>query len=88
MDQCASFALRVEEYSGYKADEHPLAFWLGGRRIQVREVLDRWCGEDHAYFKLTGEDGILYILRHDGRSDTWDVTLMEAPSPPLEEGRH
>ncbi len=49
----------------------------GDRRITVREILDRWHGEDHAYFKLTGEDGALYILRQDRERDTWELILME-----------
>jgi hypothetical protein len=71
----------VEAYSGYKADERPIAFRLGERRITVREVLDRWHGEDHAYFKLTGEDGTVYILRQDRSSDTWELIPAEGGDP-------
>ena len=76
----------VETYSGYKADERPVAFRLGGRRIGVREVLDRWRGEGHAYFKLVGEDGTLYIIRQDRLSDTWELILMEVSTPPRTQG--
>jgi hypothetical protein len=48
----------------------------------VREIVDRWYGEDHAYFKLTGEDGARYIIRQDRQQDTWELILMEAPTPP------
>ncbi len=78
--------LRVEGYSGYRADERPVAFHLGERRILVRQLVDRWFGEDHNYFKLVGDDGILYILRHDGRTDTWELSLMEVPTPPRTAG--
>jgi hypothetical protein len=72
--------VRVESYAGYRADERPEAFWIRDRRIAVREILDRWLGQDHAYFKVTGEDGIRYILRHDERQDDWELVLMEAPA--------
>lgn len=76
----ARIPLSVEAYSGYKADERPVAFRLGGRRIAVREILDRWYGEDHAYFKLTGEDGTVYIIRQDRSSDTWELILERVPT--------
>jgi hypothetical protein len=88
-DQVAGSAripLTVEAYSGYKADERPVAFCLGGRRVAVREILDRWYGEDHAYFKLTGEDGTVYIIRQDRSSDTWELILMEVPTAPRPHG--
>jgi hypothetical protein len=79
----ARIPIRVETYSGFKADERPLAFRLGERRITVREVLDRWHGEDHAYFKLTGEDGTVYILRQDRSSDIWELIPAEGGVPTL-----
>lgn len=80
--------LSVETYSGYAADERPVAFQLGERRVAVREIVDRWYGEDHTYFKLTGEDGALYILRQDRGRDGWELIRMEVPTvPPAEVGR-
>ena len=79
--------LRVECHSGYRADERPQAFWLRERRIAVREILDRWVGEDHAYFKVTGDDGVRYILRRDDHHDGWELILMEVPTAPPMEAR-
>ena len=77
--------VRVECYSGYRADERPEAFWLGRRRIGVREILDRWLGEDRAYFKVAAEDGARYVVRRDDRCDRWELVLMDAtPSPTME----
>jgi len=72
----------VECYAGYRADERPEAFWLHERRIAVREILDRWLGEDYAYFTVTGEDGVRYILRRDDRRDQWGLISMEASTLP------
>ena len=55
--------LRVQCYSGHKADERPVRFELGGRDYLVEEVLDRWHGPDHSFFKVRADDGNLYILR-------------------------
>jgi hypothetical protein len=74
--------LVVECYSGYAADERPVAIQLGARRIPVQVVIDRWYGEDHAYFKLAGEDGAVYLIRQDRASDTWELILMETPPAP------
>ena len=79
-------SLTVETYSGHKADERPVALRLRGRRIAVRDILDRWYGEDHAYFKLTGEDGMVYIIRLDRSSDTWELVLTEVPTAPPAQG--
>ena len=83
----ASIPLEVECYSGYAADERPVAFRLGERRIAVTEVVDRWYGDDHAYFKLMGDDGMRYLIRQDRGSDGWELVLYEVPSPVKDPGR-
>ncbi len=75
----ARITLGVETYSGARADERPVALRLRGLRVPVRTILDRWLGEDHAYFKLVGEDDVRYLIRHDLQSDTWELILMEVP---------
>jgi hypothetical protein len=80
----AMIPLVVETYSGVRADERPLAIRLRERRVAVRDILDRWRGEDHAYFKLVGYDDVCYLIRHDLRSDTWELIFLEVPqgTPP------
>ncbi len=56
--------LRVETYSGFKADERPLRFRLGERSYEVREILDRWYGPDDTWFRVRADDGCCYVLRH------------------------
>lgn len=70
--------LRVECYAGHRGEETPRALVLGERRIEVTEVLDRWLGPDHRYFKLRGHDGDTYIVRHDVGSGAWELTLFES----------
>jgi hypothetical protein len=84
-----SLALKVETYSGFKADERPLRFTVekprqgvapgadGGaapaRIYEVKEVLDQWYGPDYQCFKVLADDGNLYILRHEQAADTWSL---------------
>jgi archaemetzincin len=72
-------AVRVECYAGYRGEETPRTFFLDSRRVDVAEVLDRWHGIDHRYFKVRAVDGALYILRHDTDADRWEITLFQQP---------
>lgn len=71
-------SIKVQTYSGYKADERPTSFTLEDRRFEVRGILDQWQGADHAYFKLIADDSNLYIIRHDTDADEWEIVLMDA----------
>ena len=56
--------MRVESYSGRRADERPIRFWIDDHSYFVEEVVDQWYGPDAMFFKVRGDDGNLYILRH------------------------
>ena len=66
--------IRVDCYGGYRGEETPRRFWMGSRRVEVIQVLDRWLSPDHRYFKLLGNDGDIYILRHDPHKCAWELT--------------
>jgi hypothetical protein len=68
----------VECYAGHRGEQTPRALILGDQRIAVVEVLDAWLAPDHRYFKLRGADGDTYLVRHDERSDTWELTMFRA----------
>jgi hypothetical protein len=65
--------VRVESYSGFKADERPVRFQLGDRWLAVQEILDRWYDPDAIFFRVRAEDGDLYILRHSESGDVWTL---------------
>lgn len=71
--------VRVECYAGYRGEETPRRFFLGARAVKVQEVVDRWLAPDHRYFKVTGADRSVYILRHDLETGEWELTLFERP---------
>ena len=54
----------MECYSGFKADERPVRFFLGERGYQVLEIQDQWYGPESTYFKVRADDGNFYILRN------------------------
>jgi len=68
--------IRVECYAGYRGEETPARFFLGERRVEVLEVVDRWLAPDHRYFKVLGDDGGTYILRHDVEPARWELTMF------------
>ena len=65
--------VRVESYSGYKADERPLRFQLGERWLAIEEILDRWYDPDAVFYKVRAEDGDVYVLRHREPEDSWTL---------------
>jgi hypothetical protein len=70
--------LKVECYSGYKADERPVRFLLGERWFTVQDVLDCWYDPHATYFRVRSEDGGVYILKHDEAADIWTLESFRA----------
>ena len=68
----------IECYAGHRGEQTPRTLILGDRRIAVAEVLDAWLAPDYRYFKLKGADGDTYLVRHDERSNTWELTMFRA----------
>ena len=68
----------VEGYSGHKANERPLRFCLRERWYEVQEVADRWYGPDYCYFRVRADDGNLYVLRLDERTQEWSLSGYQA----------
>ena len=77
--------IQVECYAGYRGEEEPRAFTLGGTRLAIATILDRWMAPEHRYFKVKVEDGRTLVLRHDTASGDWELTGLvgqERPAPP------
>lgn len=70
--------VKVECYAGYRAEQEPRRFLLGKREIEIIEILDRWLDPEHHYFKVSGDDGGIYILRYDTQADEWELTLFNS----------
>jgi hypothetical protein len=70
--------IKVECYAGYKADQRPLRFTLGGNVFTVENVEDQWYSPSAIYFRVRANDGNLYILRHDENEDSWTLDAFRA----------
>ena len=73
--------IRVFCYAGYRGEETPQRFFLQDRQIEVVKVIDRWLAPDHRYFKIRGDDGAIYILRHDISIEQWELILDDRSQP-------
>lgn len=73
--------VKVECYSGHKADERPVCFQLDGHEYMVEEMLDQWYGPEHVFFKVRADDHNVYILRHETSAPDgkWDVISFRGP---------
>jgi len=67
--------VQVQCYAGHRADERPVKFTVWSREVQVVEILDQWIAPAHRYFKLKGDDGAVYILRHDEARGEWRLSF-------------
>lgn len=78
MNEDRLLTIRVECYAGHRGEQTPRVLILGDRRVEVTEVVDAWLAPEHRYFKLSGGDGNTYLVRHDERSNTWELTMFRA----------
>jgi len=75
--------IQVECYSGYKANERPVAFTYQGRRWEVKEIIDRWYEGDIEstrpetnYFKVKTTEGQVFLLRYLSLFDAWSIGIQ------------
>jgi hypothetical protein len=69
--------VEVDCYAGYRGEETPRAIRFRGRRVAAVAVIDRWLAPDHRYFKIHGDDGGLYIIRHDVAGLEWELVFYD-----------
>ena len=85
MGKAAPIEIRVSCYAGYRGEETPRRLEFGHRHINVHALLDQWLAPDHRYFKIRGDDGADYIIRHDITSMRWELIFYHrTPSGPHE----
>ncbi|MFP4366929.1 MAG: hypothetical protein ACLFQA_07525 [Bacteroidales bacterium] len=70
--------VKVECYSGYRAEESPRRFYINDMRFEIEAITDRWYqarsepGFPPAhYFKVQTGDSKQYILKHEHTSNKW-----------------
>ncbi|MBP1725847.1 MAG: putative cytosolic protein [Deltaproteobacteria bacterium] len=74
--------VKVECYSGYRANERPVAFTFEDRRWEIIDVIDRWFegGVQPGrpvldYFKVKTSEGRVFLLRYNSLFDAWAVRV-------------
>lgn len=73
-----SIDISVRCHVGDRGEEEPGVIFFGQRAVAVEEVLDRWLAPDHRFFKVRGDDGARYIIRHDEREHRWELTFFDS----------
>jgi hypothetical protein len=68
-----SLPIRVDAYSGYKANERPRQFVLDEEIHEIATVLDQWYEPSATYFKVQITDRKTYLLRYDEEADEWTL---------------
>jgi hypothetical protein len=74
--------IAVECYSGYKANERPLAFTFRGHRREIGEIVDGWYegGLDPArpaihYFKVRTTENQVFLIRYLSLFNAWSIRV-------------
>ncbi|MEN8261601.1 MAG: hypothetical protein ABFS02_13710 [Pseudomonadota bacterium] len=70
--------IRVECQDAYRKGDLPRRFFLGDRRIEIVEIIDRWLASDHAYIKVRGDDDCVYILHQDVSANRWSLKMYDS----------
>jgi hypothetical protein len=73
----AAMRICVMSYRKANGDECPTAFYLGGRRLPIVKVLERWSEGAAGYFEVCTEDGRRFVLRQDPPA-RWELAAVYA----------
>lgn len=70
------WAVRVECDATRLGEDTPKRFFLDDRAFDVVDVVDRWLGRDHAYYKVRDAGKVTYILRQDALG-RWQLVMLD-----------
>jgi hypothetical protein len=70
----------VTSNRGPKGEETPWAFYVGGRRLRVVDVRDRWTDALHRYYEVCVDDGRRFVLRLEPVARVWELVAVFAAS--------
>ena len=71
--------IRVECHADERGAQAPGRIIFDRQSVEVVEIIDRWPGADHEYFKVRGADQATYILRRDLLRQSWEMTMYQSP---------
>ena len=70
----------VHTSPGRRGEAEPHVFFVGGRRLIVATVLDRWTAHTRRYFEVRCEDGRRFLLCLDTTRKSWELAGVYAAS--------
>ena len=68
----------VHSNRGMRGEETPCAFYLGGRRLAVLAVIERWQDATHHYYEVMVDDGRRFVLRFEPGLRCWELAAVFA----------
>jgi hypothetical protein len=70
--------VRVECYSGFKAEERPVRIVFEAQTLEIIEVEDRWYSPGARYFRVLTKSGDRYVLRQEEAQGVWSLTAFRS----------
>jgi len=68
----------VHSNRGPRGEETPCAFYLGGRRLCIVAVSQRWQDSTHHYYEVTVDDGRRFVLSFEPGLRSWELAAVFA----------
>jgi hypothetical protein len=68
----------VHSNRGMRGEETPCAFYLGGRRLPVLAVIERWQDTAHHFYEVMVDDGRRFVLRFEPGLRSWELAAVFA----------
>ena len=65
--------IKVQCYSGRKADERPIRFRIDSRDYMIEEIVEQWYGPADSFYRVRADDGKTYLLRYHRTDGTWSI---------------
>lgn len=69
----------VRTSSGRRGEAEPHVFFVGGHRLIVASIRERWVEHPHRYYEVTCDDGRGFLLRLDTSTGAWELAGVYAP---------
>ena len=66
----------VLSHPGAQGQPEPRSFQLGGRRVPVIAILDRWQGPTHQYFQVRDYEGRRFVLKYEPQTGSWELEAV------------
>ncbi len=73
----AELEFHVDAYAGYKGEETPRSFTIGGTQYLIADIVGRWYSESHSYFKVKTTCGHRFVLRLNLDHSIWELVMRE-----------